>query len=209
LESILYVETNLIVGIAKGQDVEAARLVEEASPGFQLFMPSVCHMEALSTWVTDKKSRERFHGELERNRNEVNRDKTSPHANELSDLLEQCKLNSESYLDHTYDRLVEILGRLSEDAEFIELSPDAVQDSLTIDHLDDPTDNLILCVILRHARANPDPPKAFLSGNTKDFGRLDIAQELKDAGVNYLRNGGEVVGWLRSLPNEEPDSPTS
>jgi hypothetical protein len=101
LESILYVETNLILSIAKGQDVEAARLVQEGSIGFQLFIPSVCHMEALSAWVTEKKGRIKFHEELERNRREVDRDKTSPHTQDLSALLDWCKLNSVSYLDHT------------------------------------------------------------------------------------------------------------
>ncbi len=74
-----------------------------------------------------------------------------------------------------------------------------IQEALSTDFIGDPTDNLIYCCILRHARLNPQSAvkKAFVSGNSKDFDQPELVAPLKKAGVSYFRSTANALGWLR------------
>ena len=85
-----------------------------------------------------------------------------------------------------------------------------VRQALTEVYIADPTDNLILCCVLRHAGLNPDPDgrKAFLSGNHRDFGQPDVKTMLNAVGVKYFSKTGDALGWLRAEPKLTDPGPT-
>ena len=57
----LYVETNFPIGIAKGQDPEAAEFLESDSLDVQIAIPGVCVMEAFSVWEFEEKQKKKAH----------------------------------------------------------------------------------------------------------------------------------------------------
>ena len=48
----------------------------------------------------------------------------------------------------------------------------------------EPTDDLVLNIILDHARKNPGEAKVLLTANTKDFDTPDVQNILQSAGIN-------------------------
>jgi len=71
---------------------------------------------------------------------------------------------------------------------------------LASEHIEDPTDNLIMCHVLSHARRHPAEPKAFLSANSKDFGKQDVKNTLRAADVEYFDRLREALKWLKPPP---------
>ena len=47
-------------------------------------------------------------------------------------------------------------------------------------------DKLILECIVHHARLHPDELKIFLSSNSKEFGKREVTEILRDSGVQYF-----------------------
>jgi len=92
--------------------------------------------------------------------------------------------------------------RLSERAEPI--VPDAAILKASVGRIliqKDLTDNLILHCILSHSAANPSVVRAFLSGNTRDFGAPQVKAALLAAGVTKLfTDAGSFLSWHASLP---------
>jgi hypothetical protein len=203
LEPILYLETNFAVCVAKGQDVVADRLVVERFPGLRVIFPSVCVIESLALLPFERKQRNVLQDELKKHAREASRDKTSAHAPVLAGHLENAATESNELLIDIELRLYDALDCLSEDAELIELNPEIIRDCLSHDYLKDPTDNLILCSVLWHARLHPAGPKAFLSENHGDFGRPAVTAVLAAADVRYFRRADAAVGWLRAQDRSE------
>ena len=207
MEAILYVETNFVIGIAKGQDSEAESFLNSPPLPIRIAIPSVCFMEAFSVLTQESKSRKLFIGQMDPHIRDAGRDATSRHAKKLRLNLERARIEGEALLNDIRDRLHQVLGRLSAIADLIHPSPAILQDALTGKFIEDPTDNLILESILSHARTHPvEMPKAFLSGNTNDFaGSDEIANALSGAGVKYFSRTVAALGRLRSqLPPELP-----
>jgi hypothetical protein len=47
-------------------------------------------------------------------------------------------------------------------------------------------DKLILECIVHHARLHPDEIKIFLSSNSKEFGKREVTEILRNSGVQYF-----------------------
>ncbi|WP_144080435.1 hypothetical protein [Gloeobacter kilaueensis] len=63
----------------------------------------------------------------------------------------------------------------------------------------DPTDNLILHTITAHAIRNGSGAKAFVSGNTKDFGSQDVKNFLSANGnIQYFAEVSNFLGWYNA-----------
>lgn len=61
---------------------------------------------------------------------------------------------------------------------------------------------LILHAILNHARSQETEVKALLSGNVKEFGKSNVLETLRDAGVGkYFARTKDFMGWLQSHTN--------
>jgi hypothetical protein len=206
LKPILYVETNFVVGVAKGQDPEGGRLLGEDDDSVTLVFPTVCFMESFFVLNVEKKQWEKFHVGVKDRVRELKRNKTAPLAARLATDLEQSGLAGDALLREFEECVREVLDRLSLDAELIAVEHDIVRDCLSSDFVDDPTDNLILCGILWHARRHPDGPKAFVSNNHNDFGQRSVVALLEGAGVRYFRRTEAAVGWLRSQYPDQADA---
>lgn len=52
---ILYIETNFLMGIAKGQDPQAQNLLLNTPTSIAIVIPSICYVEALTTLEQEEK----------------------------------------------------------------------------------------------------------------------------------------------------------
>lgn len=203
---ILYLETNFLMSIAKGQDAEAGILLRSTPETVRLAMPSICYAEVLSTWQKEKVYSQQFQRELEKQINESKRDRTSIHAKSLVSSLEQARISSRNRLNDIQERLNEAVDRMLRKAEMITLNVNTLQEisQITLTQpealmiKDDIVDNLIIKSILSHATLNPTEIKVFISGNTKDFGTPAVQQVLRDAGINYFSQTKNFLGWIQS-----------
>lgn len=198
MDSTLYVETNYPIGYAKGQDPEADAFLRPGAHAFRLAIPCVCFMEALTVLNAETKARNRFLDELSAQIRETGRDRTSEHARRLVQHLAQGHAEAKGWLEDFRNRLTECLYLLSQTSEIIPLDPTIALNILGQPLLDDPTDRLILHSILWHARLGGPGPKAFLSGNSNDFGQPAALEALTAAGVRYFARSEAAIGWLKS-----------
>jgi hypothetical protein len=198
--AILFLETNYLMGIATGRDPEAERLLDRPSPP-GLAIPGICFMEAISALEAEQKRSDSFDAQLGTRIVQLRRDLTSHHASSLLVHLESAAIENQDLFNDVRDRLFGAIDRLSMVAEIIPTTPDILRDSLNVSHLGEPTDNLILHSILRHARSAPPGSKAFLSGNFRDFDTPEVRDALRDAGVDkFFRTAQNALGWLGTLP---------
>ncbi|MCL1473662.1 PIN domain-containing protein [Argonema antarcticum] len=196
---ILYVETNFLLSIAKGQDPEAPDLLLNPPSSVNIAIPSICYMEALSALAEDLKYRKRFGDELRVRLKDAERNLTSAYAQSLAFHLKEAVNRNEKLIEEIEARLLLSLNQLATKAEIIELTADMLRESLQTKRIQERTDNLILHCILGHARSHTTGVKVFLSGNTRDFGTLVVQQALRDAGVSdYFSRTQDFQGWLRS-----------
>ncbi|WP_242037820.1 hypothetical protein [Tolypothrix sp. FACHB-123] len=58
----------------------------------------------------------------------------------------------------------------------------------------------VIDIIIIHAKSSyPTAKKVFLSGNSNDFGKLEVKQALENAGIEkYFTNTKNFLGWLNS-----------
>ena len=101
-------------------------------------------------------------------------------------------------------RLYEALAETARIAELIPLSSIAVASSMNDRVCDQPTDNLILHVIMLHAASDPDARKALFTQNLPDFTRNGGRERLRDAGIHVQLGSHEALnGWLTSVKGSE------
>ncbi len=207
---ILYIETNFLISIAKGQDPQADTLLQNTPSSVRIAIPSICYVEALSRWKDELKYSERFQSELKLRLNDANRDRTSPYAESLVTYLESSRVVSRELLNDVQRRWSQALAQLLARAEMIALTADIIQEISEITLIrpktalvrNDHMDNLILHCILEDARLHPTEVKVFLSGNTNDFGTPQVREALRTAGVDeYFRRAQDFLGWLQAQQN--------
>ena len=196
---ILYVETNFLIGIAKGQDSQAEDLLRNTPPSLSLAMPSICFVEALTTLEQEEKYNQDFLQKLDIQIHEAERDKNSQIAELLVNLLRQSKV---SFFERTNDierRFYAAFNQVASKAEMITLNTDILQQSLNITILEKHIiDKLILEFIVHHARLHPNEIKVFLSSNSKEFGKREVTDILQDTGILYFNKTQNFLGWLQS-----------
>ena len=198
--TILYVETNFLMSIATGRDLEAHVLSESVNPRFRLVIPGVCYLEAVSTLELERKHTKQFVQGLKQRIGQSRRDLRSAIARVACDQLEQLSLTIRDQIEETESRLLRAIVALSEKAEAIEARPAMIQDGVNKRIIEsDLADNLILHSIAHHARENSAEPKAFLSGNTKDFGKDAVQALLRGAGVGkFFTEARSFLDWIHS-----------
>jgi hypothetical protein len=190
------------MSIVMGRDPLAESLLDAVSPSFRLAIPSICYMEALSAIRHELWVRECFQDEMDRQIVQLERNRTSPHATTLLTHLNPCLAANDSLSTALKDHFDRTLNRLCQTAEFLELSAPIVGASLSGAYVDDPTDNLIVCSIIDHARGRAAETKAFLSGDTKDFGSESVRTAFRNVGIDKnFTEAKNVLGWLKSLSN--------
>lgn len=188
------------MSIAKGQDVEAQDLLFNTPASISIVIPSICFLEAHTTWQHFQKHDEDFIEKINNQISESKRDKTSINAQPTVWRLDQSKI---SFQDRTSDirkRFDLTCSELASKAEEIPLEFAAIQESIVRGILEDKhlVDKIILECIIRHARLHPDITKVFLSANTKEFSQQQVTQLLQDTGIRYFSKTTNFLGWLQS-----------
>lgn len=188
------------MGYATGREPDADLLLSTGrTPSVYLAIPSVCFFEA-SVWREGEiKRRDQFDRTMRDQITQLMRDLVSPFASSLRSHLHQARDANDSYVRSMDLRLSHVFEQLSSSAEWINLSPEALNECRTTPRIGEMTDDLILSCILHHARSHPEEPRAFLSGNTRDFGRQEVREALRESGVDRLfTTTHDALGWLAS-----------
>ncbi|MFM5964868.1 MAG: PIN domain-containing protein [Dolichospermum sp.] len=203
---ILYIETNFLMAVAKGRDLDAEKLLRNLSPLISLAIPAICYVEAINTYKIDKQNQLKFQAEMEKQINEAMRDKISVHADLFKVSLERASIENLLLLNDVQDRLSEVIELLTENSEIINFDNNIIKDisdkifieTETLLIKNDLMDNLILQCIVSHANQHPNNQKVFISGNTKDFGKKEVQEILNSAKIKYFSNTKNFLGWLES-----------
>ncbi|MGM3305947.1 PIN domain-containing protein [Anabaena sp. WFMT] len=203
---ILYIETNIIMAVAKGRDLEAEKLLRDPLPSMRMAIPAICYIEAINTYRKDKEYQLKFQAEMDKQINESIRDQTSIHAKSFSRHLQKASIENTLLLNNIQNRFSEIINLLIENAENINFNGSIIKaiseqiflEKETLLIKNDLMDNLILQCILNHANQHPNQRKVFISGNTNDFGKQNVQQILNIAGIEYFGNTKNFLGWLES-----------
>ncbi|HLP88239.1 MAG TPA: PIN domain-containing protein [Nostocaceae cyanobacterium] len=204
--TILYIETNFLIAIAKGQDAQADILISQPPPSVRIFIPNICYIEAISVFKIEKQARKSFEDEMRKNIKEARRDLSSNHALSLCRSLEQAIIDNQSLLNDIENRLSRAIDRRTTNIKCIDLDNGILQDTCqsmltqpeTLLIRNDIMDNLILQCILAHANSHIQEKKAFISGNSKDFDQPEIKEALQNAGIRYFTNTQHFLGWFNS-----------
>ncbi len=186
---ILYVETNFLMSIAKGQDLEAKNLLYSLNPSIRIVIPDICYVEALNRWEKEKYYVKEFEKEVDKQINNSKRDLTSS--------------NSQIFLAHLEQGLFDAIDMLIQKAEIIQLDTTlirAISEAVIIQPetlliKQDIMDNLILRYIISHANAYPKIDRVFLSSNKNDFGKPEVREALRNAGISkYFSQTQDFLG---------------
>ncbi len=204
---IVYIETNLLIGLTLGQEPEAVLLLAEADRkgGLQLAIPSICFMEAAATIKSRvlewEGLRQRFVAEM----TQLERNQTSEVAVRLLDRLDGARLVSREYIEGIMSDVRTVIRRVGSVARMIPMTKTTLRkgfSSIIVEakHRDlILPDNLIIHCILSDARGHRGASKAFLSGNSSEFSRPTVQTALKAAGIDkYFTDAKNALGWYRS-----------
>lgn len=197
---ILYVETNLIMGVAKGQDAEAEDLLLNIPATISIAIPSICFLEARMTFQQEEKYNQDFISKLIMQISEAERDVTSEKARSLYAQLQQSRVSFLERINDTKNRFKFAYDKLTNNAEEIPLGVTAIQDSIERGILEDKhlIDKIILECIIHHARLHPNTKKAFLSFNTQEFSQRKVTNLMRDASIQYFSKTTNFLGWLEA-----------
>ncbi|MEH1937482.1 MAG: PIN domain-containing protein [Nostoc sp.] len=199
---ILYVETNFLMSIAKGQDELAENFLQNIPISVSLVIPSICYVESLATLEQEDKYNEDFIRRLDIQVNEAARDKTSQNAQLVVNYFKQAKISFLQRKNDTETRFYTGLTQLFSKAEEIPLTTEIIHENRVRNILEKHfMDKFIIECIVHHARLHPDEIKIFLSANSKEFGRREVIEVLRDSGIQYFNKTQNFLGWLESQSN--------
>ncbi|MFN9401525.1 MAG: hypothetical protein ACK57T_17520, partial [Dolichospermum sp.] len=63
--TILYIETNFLMTIAKGQDTRADNLLYNPLRSLKMFIPHICYIEAITVYKLEKQEKLNFKRDME------------------------------------------------------------------------------------------------------------------------------------------------
>jgi hypothetical protein len=199
--TILYVETNLLVGVATGRDRDLQSLLAFVDSGLRLVIPSVCFFESLTWMEGEYRRRTEFERLLRDQIGQLKRDTVSIHARSLRTTLARSQKANRALLNGIDSRLFSAMADVSQVAEWIAPDPTILERSRNTAVIGELTDDLILQCILRHAARFPGETRLFLSANTRDFGGVAARRVLREAGIEPIFTQiSDVLGWLRATP---------
>jgi hypothetical protein len=166
-------------------------------------MPVFCIAESVSA-IRDKERRIEAHIEDgKEQRREATRSSVSS-AHLYAECIAEMKGHTEAWLNQISVRFHQFLEKLPGAVEMIEIDSDSLRlGSALMKRIElRRADAFVLAAILRHAGQTADMPKAFVSGNTKDFKRAEIESELNTVGVEYFARAESVLGRLGLLTDQ-------
>lgn len=188
----LAIETNFVLGIAKGQDANAAEVLAIPAEQLPLILPAGCVMEA---WVAfDKYQAElrQFSEGVKQQIQQTRRNQDSLRAVPLVDALEEVLELHSRHADQEAENFRVALKTVTDRAILVS-SSEAVVESLSNEHIRAKRDNAIFAEILVYARQNPDIEVVLLTSNSSDFYAPAKANALR-----YFSKTSDFSGWFAS-----------
>lgn len=199
--AIVYVETNFLMSIAKGQDPQAQELLQNIPYFVRIVVPIICFTESLTTLEQEEKYNLDFLRQLDIQINQAERD-CSENARLLLSSLEQSRTSFLQRINEIKERFDIAFDQLAKKSEIITLSTSLVEGTLNRaifeKHI---IDRIILECIIFHAGLYPNENKLFLSSNSKEFGRREVTKILQGSGIQYFNKTQNLLGWLQSHSN--------
>jgi predicted nucleic acid-binding protein len=200
LSSLIYLETNWIVGAVMGQDSRAGELLSSSESEVHLALPAVCVMEAISAFDRKRIERNQLKDELDRQLSQLQRSINVQAAQRLATELTQADLTNAELLSELFQRLDETLLGIANRAQLIPISAEIIQHQVQLSRETelDRDDALILASILAHSKSESIARKGFLTGNFKDFEKEPVRLLLAEAGIKQFRSTGGALGWVEA-----------
>jgi hypothetical protein len=189
------------MSIAKGQDSQAQELLQNTPSSLRLVVPSICFVESLTTLEQEEKYNLDFLGKLDIQINQAERD-NSDNSRLLLFRLEQSRTSFLERNNEVKERFDVAFNQLISKSEMITLNTGIFQGTLNREIFDKHIiDRVILECIIFHAGLHPNENKLFLSANSKEFGRREVIEVLRDSGIQYFSKTQNFLGWLQSQSN--------
>jgi hypothetical protein len=189
------------MSIAKGQDSQAQKLLQNTPSSLHIVVPSICFVESLTTLEQEEKYNLDFLRKLDIQINQAERD-NSDNARLLLSRLEQSRTSFLQRSNEVKERFDVAFNQLIMKSEMIILSTGIFQETLNRaifeKHI---IDRIILECIIFHTGLHPNENKLFLSSNSKEFGRSEVIEVLRDSGIQYFNKTQNFLGWLQSQSN--------
>jgi hypothetical protein len=200
LSSLVYLETNWIVGAVMGQDTRAGELLSLPESEVQLALPAVCVMEAISAFNRKRDGRNKFKAELARQLGDLQRSIDVSSAQQLVTELTDADLTNDKLLSELFQRLDATLSGIANRAQLIPISAGIIQEQTQLSRQTelDRADALILSSILAHSKSESIDRKAFLTGNFRDFEKEPVKLLLAEAGIKQFKSTGKLLGWIET-----------
>jgi len=198
LDVLLYLETNYLLGVATGR-YEIDGLVGSTPAGARLAIPRNCFMEAFAAVETVFARRRRFSQLLTRRVDKLRSELFLARVASVVSQLRSTRLEHDLLVNDVRQRLLDAIEHLTAVAVIVEEPNDVLLASVREALAEQPTDNLILHTILRHAGENPAAAKALLTENARDFRKRDESRAaLKAAGVILHGRYDSAIAWMRN-----------
>ncbi|MBN3942127.1 hypothetical protein [Nostoc sp. NMS9] len=186
------------MSIAKGQDSQAQELLQNTPSSLRLVVPSICFVESLTTLEQEEKYNLDFLRKLDIQINQAERD-NSDNARLLLSRLEQSRTSFFQRNNEIKERFDLAFNQLAMESEMITLSKGIFQGTLNRAILEKHIIyRIILECIIFHAGLHPNKNKLFLSSNSKEFGRREVMEVLRDTDIQYFNKTQNFLGWLQS-----------
>jgi len=203
LRAVLYLETNFLVGAATAR-FDPQPLLAAAIGVVQLVIPRACFTEAVTTMERLTARRRQLSNLLDRRMRKLRTELFVPAAAPVIAHLDAAFQANNDIALEVRQRLVSVVRAVGTAAVALDEPPELVADVLADFVVEQPTDNLILHTIVRHAAEHPDLPKAFFTQdkNRKGFGTDEARAALRAAGVAVHARFDSVVQWLRHQPQQ-------
>lgn len=196
---ILYVETHWVLSCVLHQDLDAGRLFDPSPEPPRIYLPAFCIAEAIARFRTMERETNEFREQLnKRRRTAANMDLAQ--AKDLAAALDTAIQKQDqvvALLSLEFSAFME--GLFASNIGLIPESHAAIKRAgAYVDALDlSRGDAIVLATVVEHAAAQEAPRKAFLSGNTKDFGMATpAAAELGNAGIKSFSSVRNALGWI-------------
>ena len=201
MNTILYLETNFMMAIAKGRDGLVENILQNPPDDLTIAIPSICLMESLVAWEREQKRSQSFRQAVEIEINEAKRNNILQDAQSVVSFLLASMTAYEKLLVDFEKRFENVFEILKNKVELIHPKIEDIQRIFPQPLLNKSTerrDAFILRCILDHAQANSEETKAFFSENIKQFGQSDVRESFREVGITYFSKIENLQGWLSS-----------
>ena len=197
----LYIETNCIMGMAKGREPLVTSFLQDLPQNVNILLPSVCYFEALVALENERKRYNNFIAAIDIEINEAQRNLVSQQAQILSDSLEQSLVDYDILTQEFNYTFLDILSLLEDKIELIHPNRDTLEATLQSEFLNqnkELRDNFILRCIINHCQENQNTNKVFFSRNSKQFNKSEIQAILLQINLKYFADFENVINWIKT-----------